>query len=389
MVVSSGIAKTNGHPPRFSRGNRVSPSPRHSPVGNGSCRTKNRRVANRCTAMQAFFMTVDAYLITGGAGAVGSNIADQLVRAGAEEMVVLDNFVRGRRENLEWAVANGPVRLVVGDVRDRELVTELTRGHGRGLPPGRAAHHPVRGGAAARAGSDGGRDLQRDRGGALARGCAGWSRLPPPRCTGSRRHSRPASPTTPTPTTRSTAPPRRSTRGCCAASTRCAGSITWRCGTSTCTARAWTSTASTPRCWCGGWSGSRPAQPPLILGDGSQTMDFVYIERRRARQPARRGRRRERRGVQRRQRDRDEPAWSWPTLLIAVMGSDLPVEFGPERGVNKVPRRLADTSARARAARLRGRGRTSKRACAGWSSWWRARTAGVSPGGARALAASP
>ncbi|HWY18961.1 MAG TPA: NAD-dependent epimerase/dehydratase family protein [Solirubrobacteraceae bacterium] len=67
-------------------------------------------------------------LITGGAGAVGSNIADQLVRAGAREIVVLDNFVRGRRENLAWALANGPVRVVEGDICDRELVAELTRG---------------------------------------------------------------------------------------------------------------------------------------------------------------------------------------------------------------------------------------------------------------------
>jgi UDP-glucose 4-epimerase len=66
-------------------------------------------------------------LITGGGGAVGSNIADQLVRAGVREVVVLDNFVRGRRENLAWALANGPVRLVEGDIRDRELVHELTR----------------------------------------------------------------------------------------------------------------------------------------------------------------------------------------------------------------------------------------------------------------------
>ena len=66
-------------------------------------------------------------LITGGAGAVGSNIADESVRAGTHEVVVLDNFVRGRRENLAWAMENGPVRIVHGDVRDRELVDELTR----------------------------------------------------------------------------------------------------------------------------------------------------------------------------------------------------------------------------------------------------------------------
>jgi UDP-glucose 4-epimerase len=73
-------------------------------------------------------MRGERVLITGGGGAVGSNIADQLVNAGAQEIVVLDNFVRGRRDNLAWAIENGPVRLVEGDIRDRELVAELTRG---------------------------------------------------------------------------------------------------------------------------------------------------------------------------------------------------------------------------------------------------------------------
>jgi UDP-glucose 4-epimerase len=73
-------------------------------------------------------MLGERVLITGGGGAVGSNIADQLVQAGAQEIVVLDNFVRGRRDNLAWAIENGPVRLVEGDIRDRELVAELTRG---------------------------------------------------------------------------------------------------------------------------------------------------------------------------------------------------------------------------------------------------------------------
>jgi UDP-glucose 4-epimerase len=67
-------------------------------------------------------------LVTGGAGAIGSNLADQLVEAGAAEIVILDNFVRGRRDNLTWALANGPVRLVEGDVCDRDLVRELMQG---------------------------------------------------------------------------------------------------------------------------------------------------------------------------------------------------------------------------------------------------------------------
>lgn len=67
-------------------------------------------------------------LITGGAGMIGSTIADQLVERGAGEIVVLDSFVRGRRDNLAWAEEHGNVTVVEGDVRDRALVAELARG---------------------------------------------------------------------------------------------------------------------------------------------------------------------------------------------------------------------------------------------------------------------
>jgi UDP-glucose 4-epimerase len=67
-------------------------------------------------------------LVTGGAGAIGSNLTDELVLAGAEEIVVLDNFVRGRHENLAWAEANGPVEIVHGDICDRDLVARLMEG---------------------------------------------------------------------------------------------------------------------------------------------------------------------------------------------------------------------------------------------------------------------
>jgi UDP-glucose 4-epimerase len=67
-------------------------------------------------------------LVTGGAGTIGSHVVDQLVRGGAEEIVILDNLVRGRPANIAWALANGPVTLVEGDIRDRALVTELTGG---------------------------------------------------------------------------------------------------------------------------------------------------------------------------------------------------------------------------------------------------------------------
>jgi UDP-glucose 4-epimerase len=67
-------------------------------------------------------------LITGGAGLVGSHIADLLVREGNPEIIILDNFVRGRMENLSWAMANGRVRVVEGDIRDTSLLHQVMRG---------------------------------------------------------------------------------------------------------------------------------------------------------------------------------------------------------------------------------------------------------------------
>jgi UDP-glucose 4-epimerase len=67
-------------------------------------------------------------LITGGAGLVGSHIADLLVHEGVSEVVVLDNLVRGSLANLAWAMARGNVSLVVGDIRDRDAVAAAVRG---------------------------------------------------------------------------------------------------------------------------------------------------------------------------------------------------------------------------------------------------------------------
>jgi UDP-glucose 4-epimerase len=64
-------------------------------------------------------------LITGGLGLVGSHIADRLVYEGVAEVVILDDLSRGRRSNIAWAEANGNVRVVEGDIRDRPLVDRL------------------------------------------------------------------------------------------------------------------------------------------------------------------------------------------------------------------------------------------------------------------------
>lgn len=67
-------------------------------------------------------------LVTGGAGFVGSHIVDLLVEEGCAEVVAVDNLARGRRENLAAALQKGPVRLVEGDIRDRRLMEQLTDG---------------------------------------------------------------------------------------------------------------------------------------------------------------------------------------------------------------------------------------------------------------------
>jgi Nucleoside-diphosphate-sugar epimerases len=74
-------------------------------------------------------LTGQRILVTGGAGTIGSAVVDELVRAGAGQVVVLDNFVRGRMANLAWALehADGRVRVVEGDIGDVSLVRELTR----------------------------------------------------------------------------------------------------------------------------------------------------------------------------------------------------------------------------------------------------------------------
>jgi UDP-glucose 4-epimerase len=67
-------------------------------------------------------------LVTGGAGTIGSTVVDQLVDAGAAEVRVLDNFVRGRKENLAEALTSGRVRVIEGDVREVDVVGDATAG---------------------------------------------------------------------------------------------------------------------------------------------------------------------------------------------------------------------------------------------------------------------
>lgn len=64
-------------------------------------------------------------LITGGAGFVGSHIADRLIKEGVKQVVIVDNFIRGSKDNLKWAQKNGDVKVVYGDISDEMLINNL------------------------------------------------------------------------------------------------------------------------------------------------------------------------------------------------------------------------------------------------------------------------
>lgn len=69
------------------------------------------------------------FLVTGGAGFIGSNLVQHLLEAGAE-VRVFDDFFSGRRANLEEvrALTGKSADVIVGDVRDAKAVRDAMRG---------------------------------------------------------------------------------------------------------------------------------------------------------------------------------------------------------------------------------------------------------------------
>jgi UDP-glucose 4-epimerase len=66
-------------------------------------------------------------VVTGGGGLIGSTIVENLVDAGAGEVTVVETFDRGNRSNLDRARHSNRFRLVEGDICDRDLMREELR----------------------------------------------------------------------------------------------------------------------------------------------------------------------------------------------------------------------------------------------------------------------
>jgi UDP-glucose 4-epimerase len=292
-------------------------------------------------------MRGERVLVTGGAGLVGSHIVDLLVRGDGvptpDDIVVLDDFIRGTRENLAWALNHGPVRIVRGDIRDRELLASLLDGtsvvfHQAAVRITQCAEDPrlafdvLAGGtfniaeAAARAGV-------RKIVAASSASVYGMAAAFPTR---EDHHSY----------------NNRTLYGAAKAFNEALlRSFNEMYGLNYVALRYFN--VYGPRMDIYGaytevlirWMERIAAgQPPVIFGDGNQTMDFVYVE-----DVARAN-------ILAAQRDAaTDDVFNVATgaetslnelarALLKAMGADLSIEYGPERKVNPVPRRLADTS---------------------------------------------
>ncbi len=281
-------------------------------------------------------------LLTGGAGLVGSHIADLLVGLGVGEIIVLDNLVRGRRENLSWAMDRGPVRIVEGDIRDRALLGEVMHGvdvvfHQAALRITQCAAEPRLALEVLVDGTFNVLDAAVEAG--VAKVVAASS--------ASVYGSADAFPTT------EAHHPYNNRTLYGAAKTFNEGllrSFHEMYGLNYVALRYFN--VYGPRMDIHGvytevlirWMERIAAgQPPLIFGDGSQTMDFVYIE-----DVARAN-------VLAAQADATDAVFNVASgvetslqdlamTLLRVMEAELPLEHGEERQVNPVPRRLADVS---------------------------------------------
>ncbi|WDF57129.1 SDR family oxidoreductase [Mucilaginibacter sp. KACC 22063] len=69
-----------------------------------------------------------SFLITGGAGFIGSNIVEYLLKYNAGKVRVLDNFATGSIDNLKPFLNNPAFELIEGDIRDIEKCKEAVKG---------------------------------------------------------------------------------------------------------------------------------------------------------------------------------------------------------------------------------------------------------------------
>lgn len=289
-------------------------------------------------------------LVTGGCGLIGSSTIDQLLREySPARIVILDNLVRGSLNNVSAALADKRVKLIRGDIRDPEVVRNATKGmdaviHMAALRITACAADPREAFETMCAGTFNVVDAARLEGvqkviAASSASIYGMANSFP---------------------TREDHHPYNDDTWYGASKTMLEGLLrSYRAmfGLKYVALRYFN--VYGPRMDIHGkytevlirWMERIEAgQPPIIFGDGLQTMDFVYID-----DVARANVKALASDVEGEvfnvARGEETSLRDLAKTLLKIMGSNLDVEFGPERSVNPVPRRLADVS---KAERLLG-----------------------------------
>jgi len=67
-------------------------------------------------------------LITGGAGFIGSYLVEELLKSEPEKIIIIDNLIRGSFENMDSFIHNPVIEFVEGDVRDSALLEKCIEG---------------------------------------------------------------------------------------------------------------------------------------------------------------------------------------------------------------------------------------------------------------------
>ncbi|MFM6004918.1 MAG: NAD-dependent epimerase/dehydratase family protein, partial [Sphaerospermopsis kisseleviana] len=66
------------------------------------------------------------FLVIGGAGLIGSHTVDELLKEDVAEILIYDNFSRGRQENLAYALKDSRVKIfpLGGELLHRDILSQ-------------------------------------------------------------------------------------------------------------------------------------------------------------------------------------------------------------------------------------------------------------------------